>query len=293
MMMKRLLSIVLLLIPFIARPQCGAGDTVTVNTVSNITTSSAILSGTFPVNGSITAFTLTYVREGQTDTINTTAGAFARSLVSLQAGTTYRYYWTTNCGVGVNIRQAGYYTFTTLGASIVYTPMQNLGYRFQYLRADSSFALPLRDTSIYLGVNRAGAIIYKSGTGFYGYNGNYWISLKETDTAGLSGRINARKNNSDSTGNSGYATLFQYNKGKDSLQANIALKSNIAGPTFTDSVIINSTTGSLRPPRMTQTQRDALTPTTGDTLFCTDCTANDASTGVIQTYNGTAWKNHY
>lgn len=281
-MMKRILSIVLLLIPFIAKPQCGAGDTVTVNTVSSITTSGAILSGTFPVNGSITAFTLTYVREGQTDTINTTSGAFARSLVSLQSGTTYRYYWTTNCGVGTNIRQSGYYTFTTLGASIVYTPMQNLGYRFQYLRADSSFALPLRDTSIYRGVNRAGAIIYKSGTGFYGYNGNYWISLKEIDTASLSTRINDRKNNSDSTGNTGYTTGYQ-----------TGLKANIAGPTFTDSVVVNSTTGALRPPRMTQTQRDALTPTTGDTLFCTDCAANDASTGVIQTYNGSAWKNHY
>ena len=39
--------------------------------------------------------------------------------------------------------------------------------------------------------------------------------------------------------------------------------------------------------------RDALSPEIGWTIFCTDCTANDSSTGVVQTYNGSTWKNHW
>ena len=33
--------------------------------------------------------------------------------------------------------------------------------------------------------------------------------------------------------------------------------------------------------------------TTGSTIFCTDATATDASTGVMQTWNGSTWKNHW
>lgn len=39
--------------------------------------------------------------------------------------------------------------------------------------------------------------------------------------------------------------------------------------------------------------RDSNTPTAGKTIFCSNCTANDSSTGVLQTYNGSAWKNHW
>jgi hypothetical protein len=31
----------------------------------------------------------------------------------------------------------------------------------------------------------------------------------------------------------------------------------------------------------------------GQTVFCTDCTANDGSTGVTKTYNGSTWKPHW
>lgn len=45
-------------------------------------------------------------------------------------------------------------------------------------------------------------------------------------------------------------------------------------------------------PNMTIAQRDAIGGVSaGDTIFCTDCTANDSSTGVTQTFNGTTWKN--
>lgn len=45
-------------------------------------------------------------------------------------------------------------------------------------------------------------------------------------------------------------------------------------------------------PNMTIAQRDAISGVSaGDTIFCTDCTATDSSTGVTQTYNGSTWKN--
>ena len=64
--------------------------------------------------------------------------------------------------------------------------------------------------------------------------------------------------------------------------------------TLAPSAIIDliSTTKGFLPPRMTSTQRDAISsPATGLTLYCTDCTATDTSTGVMQVYNGTTWKN--
>jgi len=57
---------------------------------------------------------------------------------------------------------------------------------------------------------------------------------------------------------------------------------------------VTSTTQGFLPPRMAQAQRDAISsPATGLTLYCTDCTATDTSTGVMQTYNGTTWKNNW
>lgn len=57
---------------------------------------------------------------------------------------------------------------------------------------------------------------------------------------------------------------------------------------------VQSTTAALVVPRMTTAQRDAIaSPVAGAIIYCTDCTATDASTGVSQTYNGSTWKNHY
>lgn len=63
-------------------------------------------------------------------------------------------------------------------------------------------------------------------------------------------------------------------------------------PVASSKLEVSSTTSGFLPPRMTSTQRDAISsPATGLTLYCTDCTATDSSTGVQQVYNGSTWKN--
>ena len=56
---------------------------------------------------------------------------------------------------------------------------------------------------------------------------------------------------------------------------------------------MSSTTKPFYPPKMTESERDAMTVSEGATMYCTDCTATDSSTGVTQTYNGSTWKNHW
>lgn len=68
----------------------------------------------------------------------------------------------------------------------------------------------------------------------------------------------------------------------------------IATPSTSSVVDIQSTTKGFLPPRMTTTQRNAIaSPATGLTIYCTDCTATDASIGVMQTYNGSTWKSYW
>jgi len=61
-----------------------------------------------------------------------------------------------------------------------------------------------------------------------------------------------------------------------------------ATPHASAALDITSTTSGLLPPRMTQTQRNAIsTPMAGLMVYCTDCGAN----GEPQYYNGTSWLN--
>jgi hypothetical protein len=65
-------------------------------------------------------------------------------------------------------------------------------------------------------------------------------------------------------------------------------------PVTSAKLAVTSTSSGFLPPVMTSTQRDAIaTPDTGLMIFCSDCTATDASTGVTQTYNGSTWKNFW
>ena len=61
-----------------------------------------------------------------------------------------------------------------------------------------------------------------------------------------------------------------------------------ATPHASAALDVTSTTKGLLPPRMTQTQRNAIsTPMAGLMVYCTDCGAN----GEPQYYNGTSWVN--
>jgi hypothetical protein len=76
----------------------------------------------------------------------------------------------------------------------------------------------------------------------------------------------------------------------------LSLSVNSTGSVANTSSIadFSSTTQGLLPPRMTNTQKTAIgSPVAGLTVYCTDCTATDASTGVMQTYNGSTWKNNW
>jgi len=61
--------------------------------------------------------------------------------------------------------------------------------------------------------------------------------------------------------------------------ADAGIITEVKGP-----LIMPTTTGTFRPPKITTTQRDALTPVNGDVIFNTD-------TDVLNTFNGTNWEN--
>ncbi len=168
--MKQLL--LFLLLPFAAFSQC---DTVTLNSASPIGFTTATINATFP-GGSATAYTLVYVRAGQTDTTYNTSGASSRNLTGLQQFTSYVYYWATNCGF-TTVRQSGRYYFTTLGSPITYTPMTGAGYQFKYVKADTGFAVPFGDTTLGRGTQRPGSIKIGLDSIFYGYDGTIWQPL--------------------------------------------------------------------------------------------------------------------
>jgi len=70
-----------------------------------------------------------------------------------------------------------------------------------------------------------------------------------------------------------------------------------SGGTFIDdskvALQVKTTTKLAMPyPVMTAAQRDAISsPTQWGGVICSDCTATDGSTGVLQIYNGSSWKN--
>jgi hypothetical protein len=64
--------------------------------------------------------------------------------------------------------------------------------------------------------------------------------------------------------------------------------------TSTGLIVRSITMGSTPAPVMTSVQKTRIAnPTAGMTVYCSDCVATDRSMGVIQTYNGSQWKNHW
>lgn len=60
-------------------------------------------------------------------------------------------------------------------SQITYTPMTAAGYQFKYLKADSGFNVPNRDTSYGRGTRRGGSIVFDTTTRiFYGWDGIRW-----------------------------------------------------------------------------------------------------------------------
>lgn len=93
------------------------------------------------------------------------------------------------------------------------------------------------------------------------------------------------------TNSATYGKVFLAHDGT-AAKGNVGVGTN--APNASALVDMTSTTQGMLPPRMTSTQRDAISsPPDGLQIFCTDCTADDASTGVTQTYSSSAWRNHY
>lgn len=67
-----------------------------------------------------------------------------------------------------------------------------------------------------------------------------------------------------------------------------------SGAALAGLTVKSTTNGSTPAPVMTSLQKIKIAnPTAGKTVYCSDCVATDSSTGVMQTYNGKQWKNHW
>ena len=98
------------------------------------------------------------------------------------------------------------------------------------------------------------------------------------------------------TSGAGGNTSFSGSNGDISVSATNILFSSNGNVEFSNAnggFSFISITGALVPPLLTIAERSALSPSAGWTIYCTDGTANDGSAGVIQTYNGSTWKNHW
>jgi hypothetical protein len=92
----------------------------------------------------------------------------------------------------------------------------------------------------------------------------------------------------------GIATTFNLSDAKFFIDATTGdlLLGTTTDDTKSRFTVVSTTQGSKPVPAMTQTQRDAISsPSSWLQVICTDCTATDGSTGVLQVYNGSAWKN--
>ena len=142
-----------------------------------------------------------------------------------------------------------------------------------------------------------------SGAGFWGggynsgswagiyydeFNSNYSFEINMYDPVSFAGSFLRFKTNGVEFGSSGGGFSFA------GYPINLNNRLEIANATD-DPQLVKVTGGVFVLPLFSTTERDAFNdpPSAGWTIYCTDATANDGSTGVAQTYNGSTWKNHW
>lgn len=91
----------------------------------------------------------------------------------------------------------------------------------------------------------------------------------------------------------GYFFMQAYNGGRLAFNpvGNPVTINGTASSPSSASLDIQGNSRYFYPNRGTNSQKGSGTPAAGAMYYCTDCTATDASTGVLQVYNGTSWKN--
>ncbi|HXS57513.1 MAG TPA: hypothetical protein VN726_15380 [Hanamia sp.] len=178
-----------------------------------------------------------------------------------------------------------FFSFTA-SAQIVYTPMSAGGYQMKYLKIDSGFALPFRDTTIGRGINRPGLLVVNTQDSIlYIFNGKKWTPAY-VDSTGVIGLIKNKVDSVTLSGNNlfywsngtGYGS--QLNKLDSIYMSNDSVYTCIAGNcTFR---YINSGIDSLAYHYYTQTQIDSI-----NTIYGVTNNSNRIISGGIVTWSGT------
>jgi len=230
--------------------------------------------------------------------------------------------WDANRGFSVDCVTG---LITQLGAGTGGVRVGNLGVN----SAPTSDALNVTGAGTFSGLIRANSVggnirlrggntdandggIFVNGSGdiyYANWNGDRGISVKATGIveqvgnyafkigtgAGTpSGAVGLIKHNTTTGSFQGVATGTTFTDFVQSQSVNSISNGTTSPPAASAQLEIVSTTKGVLFPRMTTTQRNAISsPATGLTLYCTDCTATDTSTGVMQTYNGANWKNNW
>ena len=223
--MKRLLLAILLFSSLAARSQC---DTMRNATFSSITTNSVVVTivspGVFPTNWTGFAVTL-YDSITNTVAFQTFVTSKTFTATGLTANRTYKlgvvtFLNSTFCSPTIFNKYV-----KTASAVVGYTPMNGNGYKYNRIAVDSTFHLPLQDTTLNRGLTRAGALVVRpQDSSLYVYNGSYWV-LAGGSSSGLIPLINSKIDSVVYSGD----TLYYYKNGVSyGTVTNLAGKLNIS-----------------------------------------------------------------
>jgi hypothetical protein len=153
-------------------------DTATVKSVRNITNRSVTVQWNAVTGAAGYTVCITNLSGAClfTQVVTTTTVTFN----GLTANTEYGVEIETNCSNGGNATTAWQgLRFRTQSTTVAYTPMLNAGYRFLRIATDSTFHVPLGDTSLKNGLLRAGAImVNQTDSLLYLWNGAKWSKIR-------------------------------------------------------------------------------------------------------------------